>query len=240
MVMKNKSEKFFTEKEQADIESAIKQAESRTSGEVVAMVVERSSAYMDIDVLAGILFSALIAVYPADIIFLLAASMLRKIIASLNWFEQVPDSLKFLTGLLSFIAITMVLYLPVKLLFRKFPAVKRHILSLKRKEFEVRERAIRAFHEHGLANTRDATGVLFLISILERKVYVLADRGIYAKIKQDTLDKYASSVAKGIASGKGADALCQAIRDAGEVLEKYFPRKSDDKNELSDRMVFEK
>ena len=105
---------------------------------------------------------------------------------------------------------------------------------------EVRERALRGFHEHGLANTKDATGVLFLISILERRVHVLADHGIYTKIKQETLDKYADSIGKGIASGKGSEALCNAIKDAGKELEKHFPRKEDDKNELSDRIVTEK
>lgn len=238
--MNKKSKNFFTEKEQADIESAIKQAESRTSGEIVAMVVEKSSAYMDIDVLAGIIFSALIAVYPAEIAYLHSSSILRKIIPSLNWVDQAPDSWRFLTGLFVFAAITVLLYFPIKMLFRKFPAIKRNLLPLKRKEFEVRERAIRAFHEHGLANTRDATGVLFLISVLERKVYVLADRGIYAKITQAALDGYAASIAKGIADGKGGEALCNAIVDAGKELEKHFPLKSDDTNELSDRIIFEK
>lgn len=238
--MKNKSDNFFTEKEQAAVEAAIKKAESGTSGELVAMVVEKSSSYRDTDVLAGILFSALLAVYPAELAYIGSDSILRKILPSMNWLEHVPDGARFITGLSAFILITLLLYIPLKLLFAKFPGIKKHMLPVRRMEFEVRERAIRAFHEHGLSNTRDATGVLFLISILERKVYVLADRGIYTKITQETLDKFAASIAKGIASGKGGEALCQAIGEAGAILGKHFPRKSDDTNELSDRMVFEK
>lgn len=238
--MKNKSENFFTEKEKTAVESAIRQAESRTSGEIVAMVVEKSSSYRDIDVMAGIIFSALIAVYPAGIVYTASAAILRKIIPSMSWLVQVPDTARFITGIISFMIFTAVLYLPLKFLFRNFAGIKRHLLPAGRIELEVKDRAIRAFHEHGLANTRDATGVLFMISLLEKKVYVLADRGIYTKITQDTLDQFAASIARGIASGKGGEALCRAITDAGAVLEKYFPRKSDDTNELSDRMVFER
>jgi len=238
--MKNKSENFFTEKEITEIESAVKHAESGTSGELVAMVVDRSSSYLDIDVAAGIIFSALIAVYPAEIIYTYSAVILRKIIPSMSWLSQVPDGTRFITGLVSFIALVILLVFPVKFLFRKFPGIKRYMVPVSRMELEVKERAIRAFHEHGLSSTRDATGVLFLISIFEKKVYVLADRGIYTKITQETLDRYAGSIAKGIASGRGAEALCQAINDAGAELGKHFPRKSDDTNELSDRIVFEK
>lgn len=236
----NKSETFFTENEKKMVEAAIKEAESRTSGEIVAMIVDKSDEYRDVDVFAGIISAAIISIFPAEIVYANSEAILSKMIPSMSWFSQVPDGARFITGLSVFIALTVILHLPLKFLFMKFLFLKRFLISINRMDAEVQERALRAFHEHGLGETKDATGVLFLLSILERRVYVLADHGIYAKIKQETLDKYAASIGKGIASGKGAEALCSAIRDAGTELEKHFPGRKDDKNELSNRIVTEK
>lgn len=238
--MKNKSETFFTEEETKKIESAIKDAESRTSGEIVTMVVEKSDSYRDIDAIAGIIISAIISVYPAELVFAGSESLIRKLVPSMNWFSQIPDGMRFLAGLTAFIVLTVILNFPVKFIFTSFPSLKRFILSIKRMDAEVRERALRGFSEHGLGATKDATGVLFLISLLEKRVHVLADHGIYTKINQETLDRYASSIGNGIASGNGGEALCNAIKDAGKELEKHFPRRSDDTNELPDRIVTEK
>ena len=238
--MKNRSETFFTEIEKKAVKSAIKEAESHTSGEIVTMVVEKSDTYRDIDIIAGLIISAAISIYPAELVYAGSEMLLRKLIPSLNWFTHVPDTTRFMTGLSVFIALTIILHFPVKIIFKIFPSLKRLILSIKRMDSEVHERALRGFSEHGLNNTKDATGILFLVSILERRVHVLADHGIYTKIKQESLDRYAASIGKGIASGKGGEALCNAIKEAGKELEKYFPRSGDDKNELTDNIITEK
>ncbi len=118
--------------------------------------------------------------------------------------------------------------------------VKTWLIPVRRKENEVKERALKAFHDNWLGETRDATGVLFLISLLERRVQILADHGIYKKINQEKLDSYAAGIAQGIKEGKGADALSRAIHEAGKELALHFPGKSDDANELSDTVVTER
>ncbi len=238
--MKINSKKFFSENEMKKIEASISEAESRTSGEIVAMVVESSDLYRDIDVSAGLIISAMLSVYPAEVFYANSVFLLSKFIPSMSWLAQIPDGFRFIAGLSVFIILTVLFYVPVRLLITKLYPLKRSLISIKRMDAEVRERALRAFREHNLDRTRDATGVLFLISVFEKRVHVLADHGIYKMIKQDTLDKYAGSIGKGIASGNGADALCGAIKDAGMELEKYFPRKSDDKNELPDKIVTER
>jgi putative membrane protein len=106
-------------------------------------------------------------------------------------------------------------------------------------ERAVRQRAVRAFYEKGLYKTRMNTGVLFFISLLEHKVWVLADKGIYEKIDQETLNGFARAVSLGIKEGRACDALCKAIRDAGEVLSKHFPLTHGDTNELTDTVITE-
>lgn len=238
--MKNLSDTFFSETERKKIESAVRDAESQTSGEIVAMVVDSSDRYRDIDTLTGIILSAAVSAIPTEIFFAYSDLLLGKLFPSIGWMSKVPDGARFTSALMLFIVLTAILHIPFKLFTAKFPAIKRLLVPVKRIDFEVRERSIRAFHEHGLTATRDATGVLFLISVLERRVYVLADRGIYSRIKQDTLDRYASSIGRGIRDGNGCEALCGAITEAGRELGKHFPKKVDDTNELSDSIITER
>jgi putative membrane protein len=81
--------------------------------------------------------------------------------------------------------------------------------------------------------------VLFFLSLFERKVYVLADQGIYSKIGQEALDRYAKMVAEGIKKNRACTALCQAIQDAGQLLSTHFPAVAGDTNELPDGVIVE-
>jgi len=90
----------------------------------------------------------------------------------------------------------------------------------------VSERALAAFYERELYKTRDETGVLFFISLFERKVRVLADRGIYQKITPESLQEHADSVALGIKNDTACQALCQEIGGVAAVLAEHFPVKA--------------
>lgn len=235
--MNMKTESFFTDDEKKRIEAAIASAESGTSGEIVAIVAQSSDHYRDVDVFVSMLLSACIAVIPAEAVYLNAEKILTGFVPVLGWVSAVPDKTRFMAGLFAFIVVTLVLYMPVRFLIGRVPALRRLFIPVSRRDAEVREKALSEFRDQGLDRTRDATGILFLLSVFERRVYVLADHGIYEKIKQESLDTYADVVSKGMSAGKGADALCEAIKSAGAELARYFPRKADDVNELPDRLL---
>jgi putative membrane protein len=208
-----KSEHFFTAEEKERIRETTRQIEFRTIGEVAVMVVESSDHYSEAEVTGGILLASL---------FSLAASV--------TWFQS---SVWFYVPL-SFLA-----FFPARFLFRKVPVLKAALLGPHRKEHAVRLRAVRAFYEKGLYRTKKNTGVLFFLSLLERKVRVLADSGIHEKIGQETLNKFARHVSRGIRDGQACDALCEAMREAGDLLAIHFPAAKDDTNELSDDVMTE-
>ena len=239
MVMKNKSETFFSEIEKKNIENAIKEAELNTTGEIVAMVVDKSSEYSDRDFMGSIFFSAVISIIPAQIFFHYSDFILRKLIPAMGWYIEIPDATRFITGLSFFILLTMILHLPLKAIFNKTPVLKKLFVTNKRMAEKVQDKAFRGFYMHGLNKTKDGTGVLFFISVFEKRVHILADHGIYSKIKQETLDKYAESISKGIASGNGGEALCKSIKAAGQELADYFPIQKDNVNELPDEVIVE-
>ncbi len=206
-----RAESFFTEDERKGIREATREAESRTIGEIAVMVVESSDHYFEAEVLGGTLLSGLLSL-------VVTASFFH---SSVWWY----------------VPLVFVLFFPLRYLFRRVPVLKSAFVGPHRKEHAVRLRAVRAFYEKGLYKTRRNTGVLFLISLFERKVRILADSGIHEKIGQETLNRFATGVSRGIRSGRACEALCEAIRGTGELLAQHFPVTADDTNELSDDIM---
>ena len=112
--------------------------------------------------------------------------------------------------------------------------IDRLIVTKKIMKQKVKERAIRHFMESGVYNTRDRTGILIFISFLERRIELIADKGINDKIPQEKWNSIVENIIQGIKSEKVIEKLTESILECGELLEKHFPIKSDDTNELSD------
>lgn len=211
--MRKKADTFFTGEEKKKIEETVQSVECCTIGEVAVMVIYSSDEYREAAVLGCILLGSGISLLLSEIF----------LEASLNYFI-----------LLSFV------FFPLMwLIFNYLPELKTSFVGRRRLEEAVRERAVRGFYEKGLYKTKANTGVLFFISLLEHKVWVLADKGIYEKIDQQTLNTYALTISKGIKEDRACDALCQAIKDAGDILGKHFPLTPGDTNELSDQVMTE-
>ena len=200
------AKKFFTEEEKARIEATVRETEDRTSGEVVPLVVDESYDYPQAEMVGAGFFA-------------LATGIL------VSWgFGG--------SSVWIFLPVFLLTYLPYKLLIRSVPSLRRRLIPEAEKAAEVEEKAMISFLENGLHHTRDETGVLILISLLEHRVHVLADRGINAALPPDTWDEVVRTVTEGIRKGETCDALCSAIRHCGDLLEEKFPRRHDDTNEL--------
>ncbi|PLX80041.1 MAG: hypothetical protein C0616_09355 [Desulfuromonas sp.] len=202
---------FFSAEERDRIEQAVQAAEQRTSGEIVPMVVDASYDYPRAEILGAGLFS-------------LAAGI------SLSWGF-------FHESLWHFLWLFAAGYFPFKLAIRNLPALKRRLIHPEEIRAEVEEKAVVSFLEQGLHHTRDETGILILISLFERRVHVLADRGINEVVPPDTWDGIVTTMTAGIHRGDTCDALCVAIERCGDLLEQSFPVKDDDTDELPNLIV---
>jgi putative membrane protein len=212
-----KAAHFFTQEENKRITAAIKAVESRSDGEVAVMVVDQSSPYLEADVLGGWILGGLLALIFTEVL--------------VGYFGH--DSLWY------YIPLSFIFFFPFRWLTAKVPAIKNVFLTIKRKEEMVRQRALRAFYEKGLYRTRHHTGVLFFLSLLERKVWVLADKGIHKKIDQETLNRFAQIVSQGIGQGQACPALCRAIEEIGRLLVEHFPATSGHTDQLPDQVLTE-
>ena len=75
------------------------------------------------------------------------------------------------------------------------------------------------------------------MSVFERRVVVLADEGINAKVTQDTWQQVVELVLQGIREGRAADGLCEAIDRCGKLVAERFPIRAGDTDELRNLIV---
>jgi len=209
----SRSDKFFTEEEREKIKVTTIGVEARTIGEVATVIIDRSGDYPDAEVMGGIFVGSIVSLVLTTVFF--------------------HDSVWV------FLPFAFLLFVPSRLLFRRIPALKMGLIGKRTKNRAVWDRAIRTFYDRGLYKTKKHTGVLFLLSLLERKVVVLADKGIYGKIPQGTLNKFADMVSKGVREGKACDALCDAITSVGSLLWEYYPITDADTDELPNGVMYE-
>jgi putative membrane protein len=210
----SKADKFFTAEERERLRAVTQEVESRTIGEIVVMVVERSDHYVEAEVLGGVLLASLLS-----------------LIVTLLYFHS---------SIWSYVPLSFLFFFPCRFLFQRIGVLKRLFIGIRRKEEAVRLRAERAFFEKGLYKTKKNTGVLFFLSLLERKVWVLADKGIYEKMDQESLNRFANEVSRGIREGRACEALSQAVEEIGVLLSKHFPITPGDTDELPDNVITEK
>lgn len=101
------------------------------------------------------------------------------------------------------------------------------------------EQALRIFHEHGLHNTKDKTGVLILVILSKRLLKIMADSGIHTKLSQVYWDQYVKDLSKDFRNGNYTQGIIALVDEIAAKLAKFFPRKPDDVNELPDDVVVE-
>ncbi len=204
------SNRFLTPEERKRIEAAVIEAEKRTSGEIVTVVLGRSDSY------PGARWRLAVAFY------LLSALILMISIPDLNpiWYlwAQLPAlGLGYALG--------------------SFTAFQRWFLSDEKMDEEVKQRALQAFYSMGLDATRGRTGVLILVSMLEHRVEILADQAIHQKVSKDTWIRVVDELVDRIREGQLGSGLQAAVLECGRILEDHFPGTHDDLDELRNHVV---
>lgn len=98
--------------------------------------------------------------------------------------------------------------------------------------------AEKVFKKLKMHQTAERNGVLIYIATLSRKIAVVGDEGIHQKLGQEFWEKLVADLVSQFKADRKAEALADCIVKCGEQLGKYFPRSSDDKNELSNSISY--
>lgn len=104
---------------------------------------------------------------------------------------------------------------------------------------DVLDRAAFMFEKLTMHKTELRNGVLFYLSINDRKFAILGDAGINAVTPDNFWDEIKETVLDHFKKEKYAKGLSEGITLAGEALQKHFPHQKDDINELSDDISFD-
>ncbi len=100
----------------------------------------------------------------------------------------------------------------------------------------VERRAAEAFHRYSVSRTAGRTGVLIFLSLFERRVIVIGDEAISARVVPDDWESIRDRIIDGVHEGDPVTGLCDAVGMAGRLLERHFPRSFDDRNEAGDQL----
>jgi len=99
-------------------------------------------------------------------------------------------------------------------------------------------RAEEVFLKLNMHLTKERNGVLIYIATLSRKIAVVGDEGIHQKLGNEFWQKLVQDVITKFKADKKAEALAECIKACGGQLGKYFPRSTDDANELSNTISY--
>lgn len=206
--------------ERSRLDERIKEAEKKTGAQIVLAVIERSDSYAEIPWKA---FALAVSV-TGFFVFLHA-------ILWPNWSTETTVLLALATTLTAgAVCALMAVYLPW---FARF------FLNAHRKEVEVRQYAESLFLSHELFSTSKRSGILLLVSMFERQVIILPDRGIKKRLSREALQEIISLMTPSLASGF----IDRALEEGLERLEKTLAAAATGDaggNELPDEIIEER
>ncbi len=215
--MKDLAKKFLTANERDRVTEAVREAEKLTAGEIVVKIISASYHYPMANVIGAALFAL-----PLALIFTALTG---------EWLWIGAQNMWLLLGYLA------VLFIVFHEIIKRTLWLKRLFISEREVNEEVEEAAVTTFFSEGLYRTRDETGVLLLISVFEHKVWILADKGINARVEDGQWEDIVGRLIRGIKQKRQVDAICEAVAQIGAILKAYFPVKPDDTDELKNLII---
>jgi putative membrane protein len=202
------------ERDLAKISEAVREAELRTEGEIVPMVVRRSSVFSSLPLMLTLIMLVLILVLEVP---------QGEFFAEFNAYWVLFFLAAFCYG--------------VSLLLCRWQILQRLFVPMTDQIFQVEMRAQLEFYLQGLNRTRARTGILLFVSLMERRAVVLADQAIAEKLPRETWDHVCHLILNGIKKGQTGEGFANAIRKCGEYLTQHFPATENNPNELSNQLI---
>lgn len=226
---------LLTPSDLAAIEMAVREAETRTTGEIYCVVSEAGSDYREtpigwaaaVSLLApALLLLGGIHIEAPDLFGGWTAAQVSSVAEAAA--RRALIGAVLLQGVLFAVTWTVVALPPVRRLLT-LPGLKRE---------RVRQRAREQFIAKNLHATRERTGVLIYVSFDEHMAELIADEGIAAKVAPDAWEAPMAALIEGLKRGHPAAGFAAAIGACADLLAAEFPcRPGDNPNELADAVV---
>jgi putative membrane protein len=199
------------------IREAVQQAEERTAGEIVPVVVPRSASYEAVTWRA------------AAVTTLLALTVVLLVLQfydgwGLGWLYTPWGVILTALGAGIVGAVLGTYVAPLQ----------RFLAGDDLLDETVHRRALQSFVEEEVFDTRDRTGILLFVSLREHRIEVLGDTGINELVDPDDWADVVARIRTGIRNDNLTEGVVEAIGMCGRLLERRGVNvRPDDENELS-------
>lgn len=200
-------DKCFSQADFDAIEAAVKKAEASTSGEIAVELSSHSRHWRT---------ERLIHALVVTLICMIAALFITR---DVGWGTYYNSTQGILWGAIGFVV--------------AYFGWGRFLSRAERRRQTVWNRALGLFGK--ITPTRGLTGVLIFVSVEERQAAIVADKGIASKVSPDYWHAPHALIVKSMEQDKHAEGIIAAIEMITVELARYFPRQSDDINELPDK-----
>ena len=212
---------FLSDAEADAIDAQIGRLESRTGVQVVTAVVGKSDTYVELPWKAFALGAAFAGFAVA--------------LADMRWPQWVTShtALIHATTILGAAAASALLAVFV-------PPFARLFLRATRRDLEVRQHAQSLFLTRELFKTRGRTGVLILVSLFERRVEILPDTGLRARVSEADWGSVIAQMTPRLREARPFHALQEGLAALEDLLASKGFQPGAGPNELPDRPIEER
>ncbi len=100
-----------------------------------------------------------------------------------------------------------------------------------------RERALQVFGLLGVWDTAENNGVLIYVSMADRDVEIVADRGIAARVPQAEWDAACRLIEEHFRAGRFGEGMIAGIEGVGLLLARHFPQPARARDELPNQAI---
>lgn len=204
----------LTQEQANKLSELVARAESETSGEIVPVLVHRSTAVGHVKwILTGFLTVA----------FLVGEGLYTQFSWGWHWTWLPP------------IAFLAILFISAEL--ARIDWVQRILTPKADEDAQVYQRAELEFYRSHIKKTATGTGILIFVSWMEKRAVILADEGIAAHYPEETWDQVIEAMVQEFKKGHTFEAFQVAIKRCGEILKNKLPVKAGDQNELKNHLI---
>lgn len=98
-----------------------------------------------------------------------------------------------------------------------------------------RSRAREAFSMLRVWDTEENSGVLIYLQLVDRRIEIVADRGISAKVEQATWDAICRRMEEAFRGGRFEPGVLDGVREITAMLVRHFPARGANPDELPDQ-----
>ena len=205
----------LTQQQAIKLSHLVEEAENHTTGEIVPVLVHRSTAVGHVKwILVGFFMAAFLALEA--------------------WYTQLTWGWHW--AWLPIVALVLILFVAFQL--AKLDWIQNIFTTQEDEDRQVAMRAELEFYRSHIKKTAHGTGILIFVSWMEKRAVVLADKGIADLYPPETWNQVIDSMVAEFKKGHTYEAFEVAIKRCGEILKEKLPASAEGNlNELRNHLV---